>query len=285
MQPIEFYTDYRKYLIDSYQDRKKRFNFFSYRYFCKKAGIASPSLFKEVCSGKRNLTDVTIASFAKGLGLKDAEAKYFEALVLFNQSNNPREKQQLLDKMRGLKQLVKVRVIPADQFAYYEKWYNPVIRELACTIDWKSDFALLGKAVVPAITRKQARQSVDLLLKLGFLTKSTAGGYRQSDPAISTGPEVASFAVRTLNRELSKLGEESIDRFPATARDVSTLVIGISSEGYCQIKQEIQEFKRRIIQITHNDKRSDQVYSMNVQLFPVSVKNTSEEANNESPKN
>ena len=82
---------------------------------------------------------------------------------------------------------------------------------------------------------------------------------------------------------ISKLGEESIDRFPATVRDVSTLVVGISNEGYQRIKTEIKDFKRRVIQIADEDKHSDQVYAMSVQLFPVSVKNTVQEAANELP--
>ncbi|NLD99936.1 MAG: TIGR02147 family protein, partial [Fibrobacter sp.] len=56
MKRIENYSDYREFLRDFYQDRKKRLPIFSYRYFCIKAGIKSPTLFKEIVDGSRNLT-------------------------------------------------------------------------------------------------------------------------------------------------------------------------------------------------------------------------------------
>jgi uncharacterized protein (TIGR02147 family) len=63
---------------------------------------------------------------------------------------------------------------------------------------------------------------------------------------------------------------EAIDRFPPSERDVSSLTIGISKKSYSLIKQEIQEFKNRIIRIVDDDEDSDQVYNVNVQLFPLS---------------
>jgi chemotaxis signal transduction protein len=47
-----------------------------------------------------------------------------------------------------------------------EKWYNPIIRELAVAMRWNEDYSLLAKAVVPAIKTSEARESVALLLRL-----------------------------------------------------------------------------------------------------------------------
>jgi uncharacterized protein (TIGR02147 family) len=272
MQRIEYYSDYRAYLKDYYADQKKRFSFFSNRYFCKKAGIKSPSLLKEVVEGKRNLTEKTIPAFIRGLKLNESDGKFFTLLVHFNQSREPHTKQQYLEQMRGLTRKVKQDLVPADHYAYYSKWYNPVIRELACLLDWKDDFGILARSVDPPIKKAEARESVKLLLELKFLVKSKDGSYSQSHPAITTGKEVTSLGVRTLNHHLSAMGMEAIDRFPPSERDVSSLTIGISKKSYSLIKQEIQEFKNRIIRIVDDDEDSAQVYNVNVQLFPLSKK-------------
>ncbi len=272
MQRIEHYSDYRKFIKDLYEDRKKRFSFFSSRYFCRKAGIKSPSLLKEVIDDKRNLTEKTITAFAKGFGLTANDAKFFALLVRFNQSKDPQIKQQLLEQMRGLTRKVKQEVVPADHYAYYTKWYNPVIRELVCILDFKDDYGLLARSVSPAIKKTEARKSVALLLELGFIKKNGEGSYTQSHPAITTGREVTSLGVRALNRDLSTMGTEAIERVPPTHRDISSLTIGISQKSFSQIKQEIQEFKNRLIRIVDDDKDSDQVYNVNVQLFPLSNK-------------
>ncbi len=270
MQQIEFYSDYRTFLADFYEDQKKRHAYFSYRYFCRKAGISSPSLFKEVVAGKRKLTSDTIDAFAKGLGLTEREAQYFTALVQFNQARSSADKQLHLEAMRRLKAPVRQHKVAIDDYAYYASWYNPIVRELACTLDWHDDYTILAQHIRPRITAKQARESTALLLDLGFLVRDGDGRFHQAHPAITTGSEVIATGVRGLNRDMARLGVAAIDEFPPSQRDISSAVIGVSEEGYRQIKQEIQAFKRRVFQIVDDDAAADRVYTLNVHLFPVS---------------
>ncbi len=73
MERIEHYEDFRAYLRDFYDDRKKRSPYFSYRTFARKAGLTSPSHFKEVVDGTRKLTAKTI-----GIDLEDREQWFRE---------------------------------------------------------------------------------------------------------------------------------------------------------------------------------------------------------------
>jgi uncharacterized protein (TIGR02147 family) len=271
MERIENYTDYRKFLQDYYQDQKKKFKFFSYRYFCKKSGVTSHSLLRSVMQGKRNLTETTLAACIKGMGLTELDARYFRNLVLFNQSKTDAEKNRHLLELRNLRRKVDQKLIPIDRYDYYLNWYNIAIRELACLMDWGDDYARLANALNPPITKSQARKSVELLLKLGLLIKQPDGKFRQADPAITTGPEVLSVAIREVNRQMSELGVSAIQRTPPNERDVSSLVVGVSKNSYSLIKQEIQEFKNRVVRIVDDDPKSDSVFNLNVQLFPLST--------------
>ena len=68
-------------------------------------------------------------------------------------------------QMRGLKRKVKQASISADFYDYYfSKWYNIIIRELACCIDWNDDYELLAKSIVPPIKKNEARESVEFLI-------------------------------------------------------------------------------------------------------------------------
>jgi uncharacterized protein (TIGR02147 family) len=134
MNRIEQYDDYRIFLSDWFDDHKKRFRFFSNRFFCQKAGIKSPSLFSEVVKGTRNLTDQTIEKFIKGLGLTDSDAAFFKILVHLNQAQDPKERDLSTSELRKFHDKVAGEVIPAEHYEYYSRWYNPVVRELACLI-------------------------------------------------------------------------------------------------------------------------------------------------------
>ncbi|MFW6253871.1 MAG: TIGR02147 family protein [Chitinivibrionales bacterium] len=270
MERIEMYDNYRLYLRDYFADRKRRFPFFSNRYFCNKAGIKSPSLYQEVVDGKRNLTKNTLPAFIKGLGLTDKDASYFSALVHLNQSKTQHEKQLYFSQLKQLRRKIDLKIIPTDHYEYYSQWYNPVLRELACTIDWKGDYQLLARSVEPAIKKSQAKESIDLLLRLGLIRCDEKGCYHQSDPAISTGDHIKSQGVRNLNRQFSELGTRALEAFPPTSRYISSMTLGVSDESYRKIVQEVEEFKDRIRRIVDDDTESDKIYNCNIQLFPLS---------------
>lgn len=270
MDRIQHYDDFRAYLRDFYEDRKKRIPYFSYRTFAQKAGLTSPSHFKEVMDGSRKLTEKTISKFIKGLGLTDQDARYFSALVHFNQSRSSADKQHFLEQMRGLKQKVRQYRIPMDQFEYYSRWYNVAIRELACLVDWNDDYGKLASMLIPPIRKSEARESVQFLLEAGFLRRCSDGTYEQTNPAITSGSEVSSVGIRTYNKYMAHRAADAIEKFPPAQRDMQSMTMGVSRDAYGQIKQEIQEFFSRVARIVDDDKGSDRVYNMNVHLFPLS---------------
>ena len=71
------YLDYRAYLRDYYAYIKDNKREFSFRTFSRKARLGSPSHFKRVIEGKRNLTLEMAEHFAHacGLDVQRAEAK------------------------------------------------------------------------------------------------------------------------------------------------------------------------------------------------------------------
>ena len=277
MKSVAFYTDYRTFLADFYKEKKTASPLFSYRTFCRKAGLKSPSIFKEVVSGKRNLTSETMIAFCKGLGLSLRDARFFENLVLFNQAKSEDAKKKYLAVLRGLRYRKPQKQIPVHLYEYYEKWYNPVIRELAISMQWNNDYSVLAKAVVPAIKTSEAQASVALLLHLGFICKKPDGTYMQSDPDITTGPEVNSMAVRQLNRRYAQLGVESLDRFPPSERDVSSIIMGIAHDKLPALKQEIADFRKRLIGLANEEKGIDEYYAFVMEFFPVARTNAPKE--------
>ena len=270
MERIETYTDYRLFLRDYYTNHKKRFPFFSYRHFCMKAGLKSPTIFKEIVDGKRNMTSKMLPLFIRGLNLNPVDTHYFVALVHFNQSKSIEEKIHCLERMQELKQKIPQQIVPIDQYALYAKWYHLILRELACIIPWKGDYGVLAKAVNPPIKKSEAYEGISFLLRKGFLTLQEDGTYRQTSQAITSGTEVTSIGIRNFNEQMTRRGADAVSEFPRSMRDVRTMVIGISGRSYSLIKHEIREFMDRVAQIVDNDHASNRVYNLGVQLFPLS---------------
>jgi uncharacterized protein (TIGR02147 family) len=281
MKSIFHYIDYRTFLSDYYTEKKATTRHFSYRYFCAKAGISSPTFLKLVMEGKSNISVAMIEKFATALKLNKKEARFFKHLVLFNQSPHADDKQEHYAVLVTMSTNISQQVLGSEQFEYLSRWYTPVIRELICQHDFKDDFKALGAAIIPPISKRDAFFSVKLLLKLGLIDKNPDNTYRQVDRALATNREVAGPAIRAFNKNMIELALRSVDEIDNTRRNISGITMGVSRECYDVLCSELEAFKDRVAAIVDNSAGSNCVYQFNLQLFPVGCVPTQEKGSSE----
>lgn len=249
---------------------KKNTRYFSYRYFAQKTGFKSPNFLKQVIEGDRNLTRPMVERFLKALKFGKKESVFFRNLVLFNQAKTASEKQEHYSILVVMMDYASEQRLKGDQFDYYKKWYTTVIRELVCLFNFRDDYLLLAHTVRPKIKLSEAREAVQLLLRLKMIKKQTDGSFRQIDSAITSGTDMISFARRDLNRTMINLAAESLDQFAVEDRNISSITMGISKPCYEVLLAELAAFKERVVSIVNKDTESSRVYQFNFQLFPLS---------------
>ncbi len=265
------FLNYREFLQTYYNEQKSLNPNFSFQTMAWKAGFRSKSFFKDVMSGKKNLSSASIFSIAKSIGLEGQAFSYFEALVTFNQAKLMAEKDHAFRTLAQYHKRGKAQIITQDQFEFYSNWVHNTIRELVTLSDFGEDYSKLGKLLKPAISTRKANASVKLLLRLGLLKKEK-NRYLQTDKSITTGDEVKGVAIGSFHKQNMELASEIIDTLPAAERDISCLVAGLSPAGFAIVKAEIQNFRKKLIEIIRNDAPATQVYHINFQIFPTSEK-------------
>jgi uncharacterized protein (TIGR02147 family) len=277
MKAIFEYFDYRAFLRDYYAENKTQNRYFSYRFFARKAGLKSPVFFKEVAEGQKRLSSGMIEKFSKALHFNEKEATYFKYLVLFDQAKTGKEKQEHYVVLRSMENIKNEKALNAKQYDYFSTWYNVVIRELVTLVDFKDNFKFLASMVMPPIKTREAKASVELLLKLGLIQKRSDGTYVQVDTAITVENGVASLAIRQLNKAMAMHAVDAIENFVKIERTIFGITVGISQEMYDIINAEIASFKDRIVTLVSRDQKCERVYQLNMQLFPMSRKLDSSE--------
>jgi uncharacterized protein (TIGR02147 family) len=274
MTDIFTFTDYRKFLASYYDEKKAEAAAFSYQNFSRKAGFSSKSSVFNVIKGRKNLSKASSLQLAEAMGLKKREATYFETLVSFNQAQNFRERDFFFEQLNAIRPqsaaASSAKQLRQDQFEFYAKWYHVVIRSLIDAFSFKGDYKRLAALVHPAITARQARASVQLLLRLGLIEKAKDGGFRVTSKVLSTGPEVASLAVQRFHLDTMQLAAQALQRLASEERNISGLTLGISKDAYGKIRDVILECQQKIMDIAEKDARADSVYQLNFHLFPVS---------------
>ncbi len=273
MNGIYYYSDYRQYIKDYYESNKAINPAFSYRYLAQKAGVNSSAFFKFIIEGKRNLTKQTILKTCVALKMKDKEAEYFEDLVFFNQARTVKEKNYFFEKLIALQKSRNVKRIEEDHYEYFAEWHHCVIRELVTLVDFGEDYAKLSRLVKPRITAKQAKDSVALLLKLGFLKKS-GGKFVQTEPVVSTGYSIKAHQIIQFQIKMLHNAIESFNRCRDDERLNSSTTFGISRKTYAKFITQIRDLRSRLMEQARVDENPDAVYQLNLNFFPLSEKTT-----------
>ena len=81
--------------------------------------------------------------------------------------------------------------------------------------------------------------------------------------------DVAPVAARDMQRQMGEFAVKALD-LPLSERDMSGLTMGLTRRAYEKIRKEIADFRRRIVAIASEEDDTEQVYRLNLQLFPLS---------------
>jgi uncharacterized protein (TIGR02147 family) len=267
------YTDYRKYLSDYYQFQKKKNPAFSYRYFAKKAAFSSSGFYKELVDGKRSLSRSLIVRFSEALKHSKKEAEYFENMVYFNDAATVKERVVYFTKMMASYESIAYRIL-GDQYEYFSKWYYAVVRELLAYVPFKDDYKSLARRVNPPIREDQAKKAIQILEKLKLIEKDGNGIYVRSAPILTTGYPSGEKSLNLLNvinfqKAMLAMAAEAYDRHPLKKMDMSTLTLSISENTFAIMKEEIANFRKRLLSMAEKDEQPDRIYQLCYHFFPM----------------
>ncbi|MDH5721479.1 MAG: TIGR02147 family protein [Spirochaetia bacterium] len=270
------YLDFKKFLSDLFEFEKET-NDLTLRLFSRQAGFNSHSYFKYIIEGKKTISVSSVFKIAKGFKLSDEESQYLEYLVRFDQAETTEEKNDIYKKIIKVRPKSKFLQIEKDHYILFSKWYIIAIREMTTLPEFKEDYSWIAKNLFPNITRAEAREAVEILLRLQYLKRNEDGKLEQDDKFITTGAEVKSFHVINYHNSLLNLASLSMTETKKEWRDISSLSFVVNKEEFTYIKNKIIDFRREIGQYL-KDRQSGMfpedikgsektLYNLNMQFF------------------
>jgi uncharacterized protein (TIGR02147 family) len=260
--------DYRGFLRDFFEEERRLRPRFSLRALSARAGFQSTGFLSLVLAGSRNLGEGSAESICRAIGLVDAPARFFLALVRHNQAKTAEERLRSLEEIKKLRKSRSFARASAHQFPYWEEWYHVAIRELAVHSDWNGDFARLGSLVRPRIGAERARRSFERLLELGLVRPTSTGGWEQSAPVLSAegAPPVL---LREFKKEMVLRGLEAMEHLPPGRRHFSTATFAMSHRSMRLFARRIDELRAEMLRVAMEEE-PEAVFQANFQIFPLS---------------
>ena len=267
MKPITEYQNYREFMCDYYEERK-RTSVFSWREFSRLAGFTSSNYLQLVCNGKSRLSKNGVERVASAMELEGVDRDYFRAMVLFGDAKNDAKKTQAFNEMQKIAKENHLRVVDAEAFKYFESWVNPVMRELAPIMPGAKPLEL-ARQCYPVVSAAEVRHSLDFMCHADFLKKVGEDAYEQTEKVVTGSSEAIPLALRSMNRQMSKFATEAIDEIPPEKRLITGVTLGISEATYKWLVEKLESLRQQVVAMAAKETEYDKVYRLNLQLFPL----------------
>lgn len=263
------FIDYKPYLEAVYRGLKSKILKYTYIEFASDLGFSRTNVIHRIIKGKRPLTSKAAERIAKALELLPVERDYFLSLVTYHYTRDSSKRTESFKRMLEIKNRTVHSQLAKSQLAYFNEWYNPVIRELLELPNFKSDPEWIASKIRPKIRREQAERSLELLLQLGLIVKDSKGRLKLTAESVSTGDEVRSIALTRYHQVMIGLGIDSLVNVEAKQRDISSITVAISPEMVTEFKSELQMFRKKLLALAEKSKNKELIYQVNFQLFPL----------------
>jgi uncharacterized protein (TIGR02147 family) len=265
------YNNFRKFIADFQDAAYRQDRSYTKSHMVKLLGLPnSRSFLSDVLRGKR-ISDAFIERFIKLFGFNSDEANFFRTLVRFNQCENVDERELCFEQLISLNRTPK-KLLYKKSFEYYKDWYNGALRALLNIYDFDgTDFHVLGKKLVPAVSAPKIRQAFNLLVRMGMVAKDTNGFFKPTANAISTEDYLRDEVLRQFQIKCLELAKSAIVNDAGSPKVIAVNTLSVSKTGLKRIEKQIEHFRSQVRSIVHKDEeKPESVYQMDVLFFPMS---------------
>jgi transcriptional regulator with XRE-family HTH domain len=236
-------------LVSALAERKRRNPNYSLRAFAKNLEI-SPSHLSLLMNGKKRLTPELANKIASKIDLSPDTRKRFVGATLPNFIETTDHE----------------RTLAEDEFRLIADWYHFAIHSLARTKNAIGDHRWVAcrLGLDPVI----AREALQRLQRLKIV--DIRGGKLVSlVKDIATTTDIPSTFIRSHHRQNLALAENKLQTVAVEDRSHSSITVAFDRSKMKTAKKMIEEFKRTLASEVET-KNSSEVYTLAIQLFPVS---------------
>ncbi len=270
MRSIYDYNDFCHYLNDYIQEYTRKSYGNRMDTFAASARI-DPSTLSRILNRKRSLSLDMAEKIGRSAGLKKKRLAYFLLLVKMAKEKTEGGKSLVRSELEEAKSCRQKKIGP-EQYMLFEKWYLLALRELIkiSPINLQRDCSKAARLFRPPVTESQVRKGIRTLLDLQLAVADENGIVKALDTDVSTGDYWDSLTIHNYQREMATIAVSALDSIPRDERDFSTLVLGLSREGFAAARRIIKECRQRLLELEDaQGKHGDTLYHMNMHLFPV----------------
>jgi uncharacterized protein (TIGR02147 family) len=268
--PIFVFEDYVDFLREWYS-YARRFGY-TQKEFQKKAGISAKAFFSDVLSQRKKIGNKHIRGFTDALELSPDEADYFSLLVRKKNARDPGEINTLGGLLAALRAKKTSTILAGGgTLEYFSSWKYPVIREYIKAKGFvRSPEEISTSLIHLKLGLTETKLALHKLEKWNMIAYDDgSGGYRPNNDCLITYREMPHAVVNDVKRSLIESSIHSMENLDTNIRNISMAIRGMNRETYNTFCEKIDTLRKEFLENDKGTEKSDHVYTLLVQLFPV----------------
>lgn len=217
----------------------------------------------------------SIRAYAEHL---DVDQSLLSKVMRGEKSLSPERQVRCLQNLKVPTDIIQVVKGPVPKLSYKKldeemmevmsDWRHDAILEFMTLKDVKLDPSSIGERL--NISAAAVEEYIERLENLNFLVKNSDGSYEVSEPFTTHyDPKKTSKAKRKMQKSLLEESIRSIDAVPFDLRDHSSVTVAINKARMPEIKEILQDARRKITTMIQKDGDFDEVYQLNLSFFPL----------------
>lgn len=245
---------------------------YSERFLAQKLGIGKSSVHRMMTDRQKTIRVEHVSIFSKLFKFDVRETQYFLNLTLFDLAKTSEDKDRFYQQMLKYIRPFDDALIRQQQYSMLKEWYIPALRELITMYPFDGDYETLGKALIPPIPGKKAKEGIELLEKFHQIKLNADGWYEQCNMHITAKSETIHTALLQHYFQVLDLNKKALNRVERKPSfKMSTATFGIDEQGRQEILEAFEDFRQQVISIAgRRDATMDRVFQLNIGLFPMS---------------
>ena len=261
------FTKFRKYLAAYQEKRQEAEPTFSRTEFCNQLGLPNTrSYFNDVVQGKR-LTDNMLDRFIGVIGLKANEAKYFKAMVRFDQGKTADVRDQAFSEMMRLNKTPQAIVDP-NSYEFFGNWYNSTVYAILEVLDIGDDLTELAQKIFPPVSEKHLKSSLALMQKMDLIKRNEHGFWKPTKESLATVQQSKSQMILQFQKQCLELSKQALESENGESRDMTTFTFAVSKNAQAKVEKAAEKFKEQLRQIvTADSEKPTIVEHVNLHVF------------------
>jgi uncharacterized protein (TIGR02147 family) len=232
-------------------------------------GLKSPNFLQLVISGQRNLSLEMAARLARLMHLTQPERAYFLSLMQIEiAKGNEAKAEAERDRQIALRKLVSSPLTRLQE-KVFSRWHHMLVRELVFLKDFEPSGEYISRHLNGLLSPVEGEESLQLLLKLGFLKHGKNGKLEAAEPVIDTGDSTFTHTcMQKHHGETLVTWGKNLAKLNSAEQELGLLHIPIASEKMPELKTRIRRFQDEIIGWLQSETNADRVVQLGTYLIP-----------------